>query len=410
MEGSGVFTTYQLTINYRSNQEILDFANIALQNIEANQYAKIQLQANSLKPVTEKSFTDAVHFHYERLAKIKDFPDALPSIMALKVCPYLDQCFARGEKVAFLAYTRQNIGRFESILQHHYQGTKKIVSLIPKKQFNSTIFSMFIKKFWDQVKFIPTQNIMPLIGQEIYNKLDELTFDADKALPTVQKLMGAWRTEQGPTISMWQNQVTNQQITIDEFMDLVKENMLQFEIKNNAIKQALSSARNEENKKAQNIQDADIILSTIHSAKGLEFDNAVILYKNANNMAEPEKRLYYVALTRAMKSEFVLAYDTTASPQIEVDYNTIVKQLHSKAPAQPQTQMNPALAGSILEEKYKAEKVAQVPTSIAPVTAPTDVTETNLAIQPNDQKATSITNTDTTPGNNTLPTWPPILT
>ena len=32
LEGSGTFTTYQLHVNYRSNQEILDFANIILRN------------------------------------------------------------------------------------------------------------------------------------------------------------------------------------------------------------------------------------------------------------------------------------------------------------------------------------------------------------------------------------------
>ena len=70
LEGSGTFTTYQLHVNYRSNQEILDFANIILRNIEANQYANIQLQANSLAQVTEQSFLDKVHFNYHQLNKI----------------------------------------------------------------------------------------------------------------------------------------------------------------------------------------------------------------------------------------------------------------------------------------------------------------------------------------------------
>jgi len=38
-----------------------------------------------------------------------------------------------------------------------------------------------------------------------------------------------------------------------------------------------------------------------------------------------------VALTRAMKSEYILAFDNTNSPQIKADYDTICKMLKDKA-------------------------------------------------------------------------------
>lgn len=81
LEGSGVFATYQLQVNYRSNQEILDFANCLLRDIEANQYAQIQLQANSLATVTEQSFTDKVHLKYSWMPHMKDFKDTIPSVL-----------------------------------------------------------------------------------------------------------------------------------------------------------------------------------------------------------------------------------------------------------------------------------------------------------------------------------------
>ena len=74
-----------------------------------------------------------------------------------------------------------------------------------------------------------------------------------------------------------------------------------------------------------------MILSTIHSAKGLEFDNVVIIYQNSNALDEEKKRMYYVAFTRAMKSEYIVAYDTVKSPQIEADYNTIVDSFKPKS-------------------------------------------------------------------------------
>ena len=48
-------------------------------------------------------------------------------------------------------------------------------------------------------------------------------------------------------------------------------------------------------------------------------------------MGEEQKRMYYVALTRAMKSEYILAFDSSRSPQIKADYDTICKLLKEKA-------------------------------------------------------------------------------
>ena len=108
--------------------------------------------------------------------------------------------------------------------------------------------------------------------------------------------------------------------------------MIQFEIRTNGIQQSMTAVDNQEIK-ARSKNNAKFLLSTIHSAKGLEFDNVVILYRNENQMAEDKKRMYYVAFTRAMKSEYILAYDTMMSPQIQADYLTILENLHQKAPA-----------------------------------------------------------------------------
>ena len=323
LEGSGVFTAYQLQVNYRSNQAILDFANIALENIEANQYANIQLRANSLNPVTLAEFTNAVHFSYYQVKRLKDFNDALGPIFAKDIKPYIESKLNAGEKVAFLAYTRNHVNLMKDTLEKMFPN-KNIVSIVPDKMHNSTLFSEFIKRYWNEVQFIPTQSLSTTISRCIIQRLDYLTADPTKSLPFAQKLITQWLTEEDSHIKMWTNEYTNNQISIDTFMDNVKDCMLQFEIKHNAIKQALLSARNDENKNNQNVENADMILSTIHSAKGLEFDNVVVIYQNNDNTNEEKKRMYYVAFTRAMKSEYIIAYDTVKSPQIEADYKTII--------------------------------------------------------------------------------------
>ena len=342
LEGSGTFATFQLNINYRSNQEILDFANVGLGNIEANQYAHIQLRANSRAKVTEQSFLQKVHFNYHQLSKISDFHDALPSIFAREIRPYIESCLKRGEQVAFLAFTRHDVNAIRNILIHQFPNLNpetSIVNLIPEKTYNTVVMSNFIKKYWNEVKFVPSPNIMHTIISAIMTRLPYLVFHDQKAAPRIQQLLQRWEQENKSTIDVWINELNNGQISQNQFLDYVKENMLSFEIKTNAIKQALLSSQNENSKKAANTANAPFLLSTIHSAKGLEFENTVILYKNEREMAEDKKRMYYVAFTRAMKSEYILAYDTMVSPQIEADYMTVLEQLHAKAPA-PNSPLN----------------------------------------------------------------------
>lgn len=332
LESSGVFATYPLQINFRSNQEILDFANVMLRDIEANQFANIQLQANSLASVTEKSFRDRVHLHYEYLMKISDWNDAMEACFAKEVHSYIDAKLAAGEQIAFLAFTRYNTYKIQDILKKMYPD-KKIVTLVPEKQFDSTLFSSFIRKYWDDIKFAPTKNIMFTIGHEIGNRLTYLVPNKDKSLPIMQKMLNDWRAQYAGDVAVWYNQYVNGQMTKDVFLDNVKECMLRFEINMNAVRQALLSARNASQKTSDDIKDADFILSTIHSAKGLEFDNTVVIYRDESMMTEEDKRMYYVALTRAMKSEYVLAYGTLKNPQIEANYKIVTDTLHAKAVA-----------------------------------------------------------------------------
>mgnify|MGYP001637797993 CR=1 FL=1 len=51
--------------------------------------------------------------------------------------------------------------------------------------------------------------------------------------------------------------------------------------------------------------NANVIISTIHKAKGKEFDEVHLCFKNKNIQDEYEKRLLYVAITRAKSSLFI---------------------------------------------------------------------------------------------------------
>lgn len=334
LEGSGTFATYQLNVNYRSNQEILDFANVTLRNIEANQYANIQLRANALTPVTEQSFLDKVHLNYKRLNKSTDFKDALEVAIKRDMQEYIESCLDKHEKIAFLGRSRATVYAVKKFLEEKYPD-KKIINIMPERTVAQTVMSSYIRLYWDELKFVPPGNIMAVVSREIMDRLDRLPIRGrNKETPKyVALFLRDWSQQQNLTISSWTYQLNKGQLTLPEFLDLVKENMLQYEMQYNAIRQSITSTRNQKNKEEAQNTDADMLLSTIHSAKGLEFDNVIVICENKKLNSEEDKRLYYVAFTRAMKTEYIWAYDTVASPKIETDYEEVLTRLHDIAPA-----------------------------------------------------------------------------
>jgi ATP-dependent DNA helicase RecQ len=68
--------------------------------------------------------------------------------------------------------------------------------------------------------------------------------------------------------------------------------------------------------------DNGIFLSTVHSIKGLEFDHVFVLdgnwRKKTGQEMEEERRLYYVALSRARETLQLFAIDNSQNPHIQV--------------------------------------------------------------------------------------------
>ncbi|MGH3997165.1 MAG: UvrD-helicase domain-containing protein, partial [Pseudonocardiaceae bacterium] len=151
LESSGVFATYKLSTNYRSNQEILDFANIVLGGLETNRFAEIQLRANDLTVPTADSFQEKVTLDYRAFPRLREFEEDLPQILANTVVPdYVRGCIDRGEQVAFLAYTRRAALTAQQVFEQAFPG-KHIANLTSEKTYATDVFSQFIKHYWNDV-------------------------------------------------------------------------------------------------------------------------------------------------------------------------------------------------------------------------------------------------------------------
>lgn len=329
LEGSGVFQTFKLTTNYRSNQEILDFANVSLADIEANQYAGIQLQANSLALPTAASFKEKVTVDYRPYPRITQFGQDLPGIIRVSVKEYIDKCLGRGEQVAFLAFSRREVTAMEEVLTAMYPG-RNVANLVSDKTYSTTVFSEFIKKFWNDVCQVAPANAAFTVTQEIQKKLDQLTRNADKAEKAVIKMMQDWWLTNSAAINGWVALCGAGQMTSAVFFDNLRQCLLDYEIRHNSIKQSLMNQRNKERKEKNLATKADLVVSTIHGCKGLEFDNVVVVHKYDSQMDEAAKRMYYVAFTRAMKSEYILSYGTVKNARIETDHKLLLTALEER--------------------------------------------------------------------------------
>ena len=351
LEASGVFEIYKLQTNYRSNQEILDFANVLLGNIEANQYAGIQLHANCLTPVTKKSFQKAVTLHYERLQNKSavSIDNLIGHSISVDTKAWIDDKLQKGEQVVFLAPKRYTLYKIEDYLRRVYDIPKptnpnifdEIINLIPAHPHDNTVFSKFIARYWDNIQYVPPANILTTIRRELASKFDYLIpYKSQAALQKARDsifgrpgqsagIYGKFEAMYKNRVAIWQNQVSMSVITTAKMLEKIKNIMIQFEIQRNTVMKSVISQKNNSNKNSQAVDNAKFILSTIHSAKGLEFDNVVIFYESESetSIEEATKRMYYVAFTRARKAEFIFAYDTMAYPKICGDYEKIIDDL-----------------------------------------------------------------------------------
>ena len=93
--------------------------------------------------------------------------------------------------------------------------------------------------------------------------------------------------------------------------------LLHVEAQKNSVDDWLTGA----SKTNVNPDDFDIVSSTIHSAKGLEFDNVILAYNpdKKGHASQEVLRLFFVGLTRAKNKEIVLSKRTLQCPDSSLE-------------------------------------------------------------------------------------------
>lgn len=366
LEMSGVFDTFALTTNYRSNQEILDFANVHLRDIETNRITQIELKANLLAAPTEATFTEKVKLKRVFGTKQQEFTDNIPAYFRSDdVRSFIDEKLAAGERICVLGARRIEVAKAMDTLTKMYPNIP-VVNLTSERPFNNTTFSKFVATHWNSVTAVDPQYAALTFQRELVKNLSSFEHDAVRAEPRIRKMLAEWWLSVKRNYLGWvqhyQAVLGNPGATqddIDKAKQLVftnlRESILSYEIRHNAINQSLKTKRNEERKNSQEAQTSQLLVSTIHGAKGLEFDNTIIIQKPKAILDEDEKRMFYVAYTRAQKAELIIAGSGDVQSKVVSDYDSVVELLRARDAKIATLTANPRLQAGLQARGMKLD-------------------------------------------------------
>lgn len=330
LEMTQYFSTHQLTTNYRSNQEVLDYANQVLSNIEANQFAKIQLTSNDLTPVTKQSFQEKIKLVPHAIDRLSDVDERLEAWLNQPVVrEYVDEKLLNGERVAFLSHKGSHVKIMEETLTRLYPQLK-IVNLRNDRPYTLALFSEFLKDEADTVNTLPIDQFHASFYHAFSKYISNAQSKRGQSSTLTQKyadiMLAKWTGECQQACANVALAYKGKQLTTDEARKELASIVLQCEIRHNAMLQSIASQRSEERKNSDDAQNAPLVVSTIHSAKGLEFDNVVLLVMDDKLPIQEQMRMYYVGMTRAQKSELIMAVSKTTRSTLGTIYQDLLDQ------------------------------------------------------------------------------------
>lgn len=316
LESSGVFTTYKLDVNYRSKPEILTYANQFLDIIDANDIAKIQLKSTLFSKPTVKSFEEAITVHNVGITSSKpaDYHEAITKVIldSPDFSTWFKEKLDKGEQFAVLGWTRKevlDIGEaLEKWLLNNGYSDIEVTNIMNDKNRPMTVISETLSAIHkDILQLDPTKaSFKSTVGQLAEMQIDRKyrhASDKQKAF-----FAGTFRSAVDQVVSnhQWKilcQDVTNGRLNKTAAIGHMTREMLRMETRKNSMEAYLKRAD-----EAPDYSQKRIILSTIHGAKGLEFDNTIVLFNEAKrgSTSQESLRMLFVALSRAKKAEYII--------------------------------------------------------------------------------------------------------
>ena len=294
---------YVFDINHRSNDYILTMANQILKVLSTNEKTQMQLISSHNKTLTSDGYQKAVKFlnngetsqSLGTSSRVKASSIALKNVLRTshELKQYIDNSLQKNEQIAFLALSRNEVQEYYQYLTQVY-GESKIEMLTPLHTRWSSLISDTLLEFTDKGnwKIVNHYTVGSQAGLYMANALSSIMFTR---LSNYHYTVPQWATTLVNTLpTLLQNSQKQDWETV------ATKYLENGEIKHNAVANSLKSQDKVDLTKP-------IIISTIHSAKGLEFPHVVLHYMESNNNADQSTlRALGVGLTRAKDDEFII--------------------------------------------------------------------------------------------------------
>lgn len=316
LESSNVFVSHKLETNYRSNEEILMYANQFLQVIDANKFAKIQLQSATFSTPTEQSVKETITIANNEIrgGSLKDYTDSVKEFLQNddEFQEWFLSRVRKGEQVAIMGWTRKEVleagEAIGQLLKDNGLNHIEITNIMSNNERPMTILSRFARHNNETLRSLDPTNqhyiaeierhADAFVGRTFSRSTPkQSSFYLDVIMRSVKTIVATreWYA--------WLMDYRSGKVNKYQIGSFLIQQLLRMETRKNAMDQFLRKQ-----KEVPNYDKCPIILSTIHGTKGLEFDHTVILFneRKRGSTSQESMRMMFVALSRAKKSEFIL--------------------------------------------------------------------------------------------------------
>ena len=237
----------EMTENYRSSQHIVKYANTFVKRIKGR-----MKKTSIISMGTEDGLVSVVHH-----------------TSALMYQPLVNELVNRGVEgsVSVLTQTNEEAAIVVALLRKRGLKCKLIQSMEGFRFWNMAEVRLFLKQ-------LEINTSTPLIRDDVWEEAKRKTFSVYSDSSSICYLQRC--------ITLFEE--TNGKKYLTDFKEFLFE----------------SSAED-----FCDLQDADVIVSTIHKSKGMEFDDVYMLISEPLHITDEVLRRYYVGITRAKKRLFI---------------------------------------------------------------------------------------------------------
>lgn len=323
LEASGIFQTYKLDLNYRSNNDILTYANEFLDHINSNRYANINLSSNQLEEATAKSFQQQVRYteiQIEKPSNVELIKGTISGLERGSVRNWILEKLRNNEQIAFLAHYKKQVKGIEHTLREMIRKEKMqidIFTYLKEDKYTETTISDILTDD-DMVS-----NMRGLSVNDPDFK-DQFIAMADEAVsrryPSDRDQEKMWRMN-------WFTEVLDEQTGRMEWLYTLEDVQAGIQTDSQALgwlkgelvhKETIRNSRHNDTRELSDddVKTKQLFLSTIHGSKGLEFENTVVVVNEPliRESTQENLRMYFVALSRAKQSEYIINLTTHPIP------------------------------------------------------------------------------------------------